>query len=103
MTWNESLGAMIMRWDVLVLNGTVVVCGAITNDNGRMRRHNKAVLNKLWVKVDGQKRLRNLSYFTVYPVGQDLIGVASNCKPLPGPVKSNSSIEMGADTIRVRD
>ncbi len=102
LTWGSSLGTVAFRWKPVVIKNTLMLCGAVTNSNARMARHNATVLNKGWLKVDGRKVVRGLRFFKVHQAGTSLEGAVANCTPVKASTKQNSKYELGFDSTRVR-
>lgn len=98
--WTSQRSKMEFSWAVRQINGQLHVCGAVTHSNTRALQNNRYALIKGWVKVDGKKVLRNLSFFNDLGVGGDLTKARARCKPVP--VKGQARFTLGWDPIRVR-
>lgn len=101
--WTSGLGKTHLAWRVIEQNGQIMVCGAIASDkHSTMSRHNRAILRKGFVKVQGKKVLRGLGYFTVAKSGTNILDAHATCKPIAAKVPPKSRVLLGFDPVRVR-
>lgn len=100
--WSSALGNVGILWKPLRIDGHLMICGAVTNENSRMSMHNRAILRAGKVEVDKKRVMRNLNFFAILPIGTEPIGAKANCRPIPGEITRDSRIGLQFDGIRVR-
>ncbi len=92
LTWTGGLGkAYDMRWDALLVDGKVAVCGAGVFLDPTTRFATVDLLRKAAVKLDGKVVMKDLSYFAKYKKGQNIDKVTANCRLTAAAPKSNNS------------
>ncbi len=101
--WSSGLGATHLAWRITTHDGKPYVCGAVASDrHSSMAAHNRAILRKGYIKVQGKKVIRDLSFFTVAKSGSDIRKAKAGCRSLPVKGDSKTVYQLGFDPVRVR-
>lgn len=92
LTWTGGLGkAYDMRWDAILVDGKVAVCGAGAFLDPTTRRATVELLRNASVILDGKVVMKNLTYFATYKKGQDIDKATANCRLTGAAPNSNDS------------
>ncbi len=101
--WSSGLGKTHLAWRIKTHEGKPYVCGAVVADKASsMAAHNRAILRKGYIKVQGKKVIRDLSFFTVAKPGSDLMDARAGCRSMPVKGDSKTRYQLGFDPVRVR-
>lgn len=101
--WSSGLGKTHLAWRIKTHDGKPYVCGAMVADKtSSMAAHNRAILRKGFIKVQGKKVIRDLSFFTVAKPGSNLMDARAGCRSLPVKGDSKTRYQLGFDPVRVR-
>lgn len=94
--WNGGLGkAYEFRWDAVLSDGAVAICGAGKFLDATTRQATVGLLRKAKVILDGKVVMKDLSYFAKYPKSQDLGKVKATCRSTGAkPAGKNSAVEL---------
>lgn len=94
--WTGGLGkAYEFRWDAMLVDGKVVICGAGSFLDPTTRMQTNGLLRKAKAKLDGRVVLKDLSYFAQYSKGQDLGSAKANFRSTGvAPKGADSQVEL---------
>ena len=81
----ESGADYFYRYNGVIEDGELYVCGAFTSDvrGGRSYRFGRALLREGWVEMNGEIILRNIEFFTLASnrhMSSELVGIEAQCK-----------------------
>lgn len=102
LAWEGSMGKITVAWAVLDISGVAHVCGATSASTSFAHRNTRGAFRKAWIKLEGRKILKDLSFFTRTPRNSDLSKVKAGCKALPGGSGQGTRFQLGFDPVRVR-
>lgn len=101
--WSRELGDTNFAWDIIKQDGEFLVCGVMASEkHSRMVQHNRTILRKSFIKVDGKKVMRGLPFFTVLKPGSDVSKGTAGCAVMPVTLGPKSKVSIGIDRFKVR-
>lgn len=96
------MGKINVVWAVLNIRDVAHVCGATSATTIFAHRNTTKAFRKGWIKVNGQKVMTDMSFFTRAARKADLSTVKARCKAVPGNAVQGKRFLLGFDPVRVR-
>ena len=76
---NRNAKGFVMAWKVAVIQGQIAICGAYRLVDPSMAVTSRRVLRRVYVKYNGRKIMRGVTYFNFAGYGSDLYRATANC------------------------
>lgn len=99
---SQGQGALLMTYHVLEIGGVPMVCGAYAAQSTFMIQNKFAALRKGWDKANGNKVIRDLTFFANLGSGASVDSGKARCKPLGVSGKGKLDLKIGFDPIAIR-
>ena len=77
--WRGTTSKWIARWRPFVVDGNVAICGVATTTSAKLRNLTKQAVRDMEIKVDGERVVKDLSFFSRVRSSSDMDSAKSGC------------------------
>lgn len=102
--WNTNKRSSTVYWNTYAASGRLVICGLIQHHDPSLMQHDRTLLNRASVEVNGTPAIDGLQYFARIGMSQKPKASRAECRvtdvPTPPP---GSKVVLQMPTITVRD